>query len=329
MTNSNPLLVPIYKHTHLTAYALVSPEDAWVLDLSWTLHKAGYAMCCSSGPKDVLMHRAVAKPSSSAVVDHINGNRLDNRRENLRNCTQAENARNTRRIVNKSGARGVVFDMRDQKWAAAIGFQGRRIHLGRYDSPEEAGQAYDSAARQLHGEFAVLNYPEISKFTDVDWPAEIIARETGAKRTKRITYQIAGEIRERAATGESPSQLAAAFQVCAATISNIVNHKSHRSEAVLPVLGAALEEVSKGRAVHLVAKEFKVGTVTLREAVKARWGDNPPSIVYKRREGAKLSAQDVVDILARVANGEMQKTLATEYGVTAATINGYVKHRVR
>jgi len=107
------------------------------------------------------MHRMIMLPDPTEYVDHINGDGLDNRRCNLRVCTAAENAYNHRlQHNNQSGYRGVCWNRRDRVWAAQISSAGRYTYLGGYDTAEHAACAYDAAARNLHGEFARLNFPE-------------------------------------------------------------------------------------------------------------------------------------------------------------------------
>lgn len=93
------------------------------------------------------------------VVDHINGNVLDNRKCNLRVCTHAENMRNItkRRKGNTSGYTGV--SKCGKRWAASIGDRGKTIYLGSFGNKEEAARARDLKAIELHGEFASLNFP--------------------------------------------------------------------------------------------------------------------------------------------------------------------------
>lgn len=88
-------------------------------------------------------------------VDHINGDGLDNRRENLRVCTHAENTRNKRMLsANTTGLKGVSWHKKDKKFRAQIGFDGQKVHLGNFDDPHLAHEMYCLAADMLHGEFA-------------------------------------------------------------------------------------------------------------------------------------------------------------------------------
>ncbi len=94
------------------------------------------------------------------LVDHINGDGLDNRRSNLRPATPSQNLQNTRRPVsNSSGYKGVGFHKASGRWRAYIGIQGRQTSLGYHESPEAAARAYDAAAIEHFGEFARLNFP--------------------------------------------------------------------------------------------------------------------------------------------------------------------------
>jgi hypothetical protein len=88
-------------------------------------------------------------------LDHINGDKLDNRIANLRLSTNAENSRNrpaTRR--NSTGYKGVYLDSYTGRWKAQINVDGKNRNLGRFDTPEEAHAAYREAAEQWHGAFA-------------------------------------------------------------------------------------------------------------------------------------------------------------------------------
>lgn len=93
------------------------------------------------------------------VIDHINGNGLDNRRCNLRICTQAENVRNNRgRMGMTSQYKGV--SKWEGQWIATITSHGKQVRIGQFATEHEAALAYDAAARELHGEYAHLNLPD-------------------------------------------------------------------------------------------------------------------------------------------------------------------------
>lgn len=90
------------------------------------------------------------------MVDHINGNKLDNRKSNLRICTDAENARNSSK---KSGNfKGVQWRSDKHKFRARIMDNGKEIFIGYFTNEIEAAKAYDTKAKELFGEFARLNF---------------------------------------------------------------------------------------------------------------------------------------------------------------------------
>ena len=110
--------------------------------------------------KAMLMHRFILNAPRHLVVDHKNHNGLDNRKQNLRLCTRAENNRN-RRTFRKgtSKYKGVSWDKKRKLFLAAIRCNGKYYNLGRFKSEIEAAKAYDKKARELFGEFACLNFP--------------------------------------------------------------------------------------------------------------------------------------------------------------------------
>ena len=102
------------------------------------------------------MHREILNSPRGSQVDHINGNGLDNRRQNLRICSFKQNHLNSRP---KNGGRFKgVFITPAGNWTAKIGFNGRLIHLGTFNKIEIAALEYDKAAKILFGEFARLNF---------------------------------------------------------------------------------------------------------------------------------------------------------------------------
>jgi hypothetical protein len=104
------------------------------------------------------LHRAIVNAQPGEYVDHINGDTLDNRKENLRICTNAENSRNSRKKqVGISKYKGVTKDKRVDKWVAQIMINRKNINLGSFKSEVDAAITYNTAAVKYHGEFAQLN----------------------------------------------------------------------------------------------------------------------------------------------------------------------------
>lgn len=104
--------------------------------------------------KNIRLHRFIMDCPSGLFIDHVNGNTLDNRRENLRICTKAENNRN--RCINKnnkSGFKGVSWDKKTSKWRAFVYKNGKSIYCGLFITPEEAHKAYYEASKKYYGEF--------------------------------------------------------------------------------------------------------------------------------------------------------------------------------
>jgi hypothetical protein len=112
------------------------------------------------GRRTVYMHQEIM----GGLCDHIDPSQtLDNRRSNLRRCTEAENVRNQKmRRTNASGFRGVWRHKQrgklTNKWRSSVTVNRRKIHLGLFLSKEEAACAYDRAAKKFHGKFASLNF---------------------------------------------------------------------------------------------------------------------------------------------------------------------------
>jgi hypothetical protein len=106
----------------------------------------------------ILMHRQLIHVPDGYVIDHINGNGLDNRRANLRLATVAQNAWNSKKRNPRSGYKGVWFAKDKHLWRAAIVCNRKRIHLGYFKNKIAAAHAYDNAAKKYHGDFASLNF---------------------------------------------------------------------------------------------------------------------------------------------------------------------------
>lgn len=137
----------------------VDPEDYDLLiQHKWSLAAGRYART-RIGNKHFYMHRMIMNPSDGEQVDHISRDSLDNRRANLRICTAAQNAMNRPvRKGTRSGYKGVQRANTKTGWQAVICKGGKHFCLGTFETPEDAGRAYDRAAIELQGPFAVLNF---------------------------------------------------------------------------------------------------------------------------------------------------------------------------
>jgi hypothetical protein len=141
--------------------AIVDDEDfEKIKNIHWTYRScptSAYALGCFEG-KMVFMHRMIVDVDANMQIDHISGNGLDNRKENLRLATPQQNTWN--RSVskrNKTGFKGIWKER--TKYSAGICINKLKIRLGRYKKPEDAARAYDKAAKYFFGSFARLNFP--------------------------------------------------------------------------------------------------------------------------------------------------------------------------
>lgn len=126
----------------------------------WNLSHYGYAKCIKL---KTCLHNFVLResPDAEMPVDHINGNKLDNRKCNLRICTRSQNAMNAQISKgNTSGYKGVCLDKASGKWVAAINPGGKKKSLGRHQQIQHAAKAYNNAAIKVFGEYARLNNVE-------------------------------------------------------------------------------------------------------------------------------------------------------------------------
>lgn len=148
--------------------AIVDECDKRLADHKWQYNDTkgdgnGYAVRnakTSSGYKRVYMHRAIVEAEDGELVRHVNGDHLDNRRENLVKINNSQRAATTESPTGASGYRGVyAVDGRD-RWRALITVDGQARQVGTFDSPKIAALMYDVAAREYFGDMAVLNFPD-------------------------------------------------------------------------------------------------------------------------------------------------------------------------
>lgn len=148
------------KHT-----VLIDEED-WELvsKYNWYLWAGptNHTLYARTNKKFAYLHRLVLDAPPRTMIDHANGNGLDNRKSNLRFCNTMQNNANQRRNNNNSsGYKGVArVSKTSSKWRAYIRNDYKQIHLGNFTLKEEAARAYDAKALELYGEYAYLNFPE-------------------------------------------------------------------------------------------------------------------------------------------------------------------------
>lgn len=134
-------------------FALVN-QMRWHIDRS---KNQGY-MKHTAGRKILRMHRLIMNANQAQFIDHINGDRADNRRCNLRFATAAQNIANSKKRSNtKTPYKGVVKNGDGKLWTARICKNGKIYGLGSFETPEKAALAYNAKALELHGEFARIN----------------------------------------------------------------------------------------------------------------------------------------------------------------------------
>lgn len=157
-------ILKIHSETHGDFDILIDIDDVEEVSKHiWFINKfrgcGGYYKHYVINNKHTLIHRLIMKPEKGLVVDHINGDGLDNRKENMRICTRAENRHNSGKYINnKSGHKGVFLYKYTKvpKWVAHIEVDKKRTHLGYFDDYEEACRARDEAELEYYGEYAKL-----------------------------------------------------------------------------------------------------------------------------------------------------------------------------
>lgn len=142
--------------------AIVDKDDFFeLIKYKWYFNK-GYAArdlwLGDKKKKTLLMHRTLMKTPNGYDTDHINQNKLDNRKSNLRICTRSQNSVNKGlQKNNKSGYKGVHFFKQTKRWMATIYINKKRVHLGYFSKAEEAAKVYNKALKEHYGSFALLN----------------------------------------------------------------------------------------------------------------------------------------------------------------------------
>jgi AP2-like factor (euAP2 lineage) len=166
----------------LGGVALVSEEDyELVSQYNWHQNKAGYARGRVED-KVVLMHRFIMNAEKEQIVDHKKGNRLDNTRENLRFLTNNQNSGNKK--LDKSNMssiyKGVYYDKPTKKYASSIQYESKKHFLGRFDTQEQAAEAWDMHVIHNKLDHYTLNFPNKK--------SEYLGRIIEIKKNKKSEY---------------------------------------------------------------------------------------------------------------------------------------------
>jgi len=160
-------------------FAIVDADDYDRLAThKWYAYKSGFTYYAGrrDAHRPIIMHRQIMNAPKGLLVDHINNNGLNNRKNNLRLCTKAQNTLNRRPVCNSASKyKGVCRYRRLNKWQAQIMYHGKRTYLGRFVDEETAAIAYDRMAEKLFGEFAYLNFPQLADFRK--WLRKIVFGE--------------------------------------------------------------------------------------------------------------------------------------------------------
>lgn len=143
--------------------AMVDANDLPMLrKVKWSAQRQPYGHVYAMNRKFRGMHRYLMGVPKNVFMDHINGNGLDNRRDNLRVATNSENTRNSRKRIHSGTSKYKGVQNEGANWAARITLDGTSQLIGRYQNEIDAAMAYDACAVAFYGEFACLNIPDWS-----------------------------------------------------------------------------------------------------------------------------------------------------------------------
>lgn len=140
---------------------MVDDEEFDLLSsLRWQINSRGYAVHGKTVNKKhikIFMHRVIMRAPKDLEVDHINGNKLDNRKGNLRLATGSENRANSFKARGSSRYKGVCWNKRAKRWQAQITYRNTTYYLGLFANEITAAKKYNEIAVQRFGQFARLN----------------------------------------------------------------------------------------------------------------------------------------------------------------------------
>lgn len=151
-----------------TFFIIDSNDFELVSKYTWFKSKRGYPVAHFSrkspqGHKTFSLHRYLFNFPPSGTIDHIDRDKMNNRRNNLRLCTQQQNSFNqSLRVTNSSGYTGVSINKATGMFEAYIHYKGKKKYLGLYTTAEEAAVVRDKEALKIFGKYANLNFPDVA-----------------------------------------------------------------------------------------------------------------------------------------------------------------------
>lgn len=148
-------IVPLALANSFEECLIDSDDYLKVCEYNWRISEDGYVQTWKKG-KRILLHQFI---TGWFCPDHIDGNKLNNSKSNLRKSNYQLNAANRSKIIKPTSSKykGVHFFKQTNQWMARIGFNGKRIHIGMFSHEKDAALAYNEKAIELFGEFAKLN----------------------------------------------------------------------------------------------------------------------------------------------------------------------------
>ena len=147
-----------YTRKHKIPFQIDDEDYEFVKGYTWYCDSNGYIRA-TVNQKTVLLHRLIMNAPKGMEIDHVNGDKVDDRKSNLRICTHQQNVHNTKPTLNPrtSCYKGVCWHKTTKKWQAYINFHRKKKYLGLFATEEESALAYNAKAEELFGEFAWLN----------------------------------------------------------------------------------------------------------------------------------------------------------------------------
>lgn len=148
-------------------FLIFDKEDiVFINSYKWRVSKKLKYVKTTIKNKTYLLHRLLLNLKENQIVDHKNGNPLDNRRSNLRICNNSQNQANKFKKIGLSKYKGVSYDKnskRVKRWMARLEHKGKNITIGRFLTENEAALAYNKKALQIWGNYSIINNVKLGK----------------------------------------------------------------------------------------------------------------------------------------------------------------------